>query len=238
MLWKTVSLNARERFLVIRGGDERGTLISSESEGLESGGATKENGVSAGISGIPLKGVEVAAAVSSMISIAVSRRGAPRPVGIAGTSFPGLILNKLEGSRNSPSLRGGEKTSIALRRGARARRSANVIPDGGSEGVPEVSEDMTLEASREKKRTFWPVPGVFGSRRIDLTLLYLPSVPGVMGAISRDGRDCSWRGLNVSELGRASEDLRERESCEAVQLIVKVRNDKVHRWMRNTHEWT
>lgn len=30
---------------------------------------------------------------------------------------------------------------------------------------------ITLKASFEKKRTLWPVPGVFGSLKIDLTVV-------------------------------------------------------------------
>jgi hypothetical protein len=158
------------------------------------------------------------------------------------------MLNILEVSCNSPSLRsGGEKTSIALGRGARARRSANEIGEG-SEVVAEASGLMTLEASREKKRTFWPVPGVFGSRKMDLTLLNLPSDPrvteGVMEGVSRDGRDGFWCCLYVSELGRAVselgrmfDELRERESCEAVQLV-KLKNERIPAWTGNTYNWT
>ena len=47
----------------------------------------------------------------------------------------------------------------------------------------EVSGLMTWYASREKKRTFWPVPGVFGSRNIERTELYF----GSMGV--RNGRE-------------------------------------------------
>jgi len=188
MLWKTVSLKARERLLVTFGRDVGGMLISSESGDVGTERAVKENEVSIGTSRRPLKGVEVAAAVSSGSSIALSRRGVLEPAGIAETSFPGLILNILEVSGGSPSLSGGEKTSIALGRVLRARRSTNEVGEG-SEVVAEASGLMTLWTSREKKRTFCPVPGVFGSRRMDLTLLNVPSGPGVMEGVSRDWRE-------------------------------------------------
>jgi hypothetical protein len=127
--------------------------------------------------------------------MAVSSIGVLSPCGI---SFPGLKLNKLEVSASA-------KTSMAEGRATRARRSANEIGDGSDEDA-EASGLMALRASREKKRTFWPVPGVFGSRRIDLTLP------------SSEGRDES---RTVSD-----EPPRVRDTCEPIH-IVRIRTNAI-----------
>lgn len=129
IIWNTVSLSARER-RVRGGGEVGGTLMSPENVELV-GDKAKEG--SAGISGRPLKGVEVSRGGPSGISMAVSSIGVLNPCGI---SIPGLRSNKFEESA-SPN------TSIAEGRATRARRSANEIGDG-SEVEAEASGLMAL----------------------------------------------------------------------------------------------
>ena len=82
---------------------------------------------------------------------------------------------------------GGEKTSWRGGLEGVLLLPLNRAPnDAGDGSLPlplalDTSGVITLYASREKKRTLCPVPGVWPSRRIERNELKRPSTVGVMG---------------------------------------------------------